>query len=335
MSFANPISAWENVTVAEASVTIMIKHLDEMEREEGVRFHTRVRVAAEARSWMVRLGVPFTVDGLLRAVLREGFPHGSLFESLDLNLSKPMRRRDRATQPPDPTGRLAAPPPVLHCLRLATRIMRGLSPQADDLEAGPDAVVMAAALACPDTLIRNLIPRDLAERSMTAARVVAMRALSSGVGQSKFRTLREAGAIREYMEARAHFDGWRLERWVVLPSSSDRRLFVHARLRQQLPEGCDADMEADVPAPGMYDDLYFYGVATAPSRRLGPTFSPGLPVLRASCDAPPAPATAKRFVFEFDADAASEAGLPQRIRLSCLRDVTATEYLVAPALQPA
>ena len=74
-------------------MTDILKVVEQIEQDHSVEFDSTVRTAIEARSWLVRLAVPFTLDGLLRAVLRNGFARGSIFGALRLSLSQPRRRR--------------------------------------------------------------------------------------------------------------------------------------------------------------------------------------------------------------------------------------------------
>jgi len=237
------------------------QYLNKIESRHGVVFEPTVRTAVEARIWLTKLGLPFTLDALIRAVLRDGFANGSVFSSFRLRLSMPRRRRRFFSQGAGTTPFSdTISSEVIDCLDLAARIRRGLSMGDKRPCVTRDSVVMAIARLHPDVATRNLVPRDMAERSISAVRAVAARALSGKVGPSRHHLLRSRKEIARYLEARDQLSGWRMTRLSVSPSSIDRNLFVHLSLRDNSHPSGGPDAH-DWEIPGRHDELYFYGVS--------------------------------------------------------------------------
>ena len=306
----------------------ILNMLDRIERDHSVEFDTNVRTAVEARAWLVRLGVPFTLDGLLRAVLRNGFAQGSIFGALKLSLSQP--RRDRRT-----LGNLGSPSrpqagvsnEVVECLDLAARIRRGLCFDNERPEVTQDSVVIAAAQRFPEVAARNLVPRDLAERSLTAVRVVAERALSERVGASRHYLLRKESQVHDYFRQRTWLCNWRLKRFIVTPSSIDRHLFIHISVREEARSVDRPPLPPEWQVPGRHVDLYFYGVADVLEPPRSEEFNPGVKIAEAVHAKPET--GEKQFTLELAPEAATRAGIGPRIELSYLKELTAGEHLVS------
>ena len=62
--------------------------LNKTEKGYNASFAHTVRMAIEARAWLLRLGLPFTLEALLRTILREGFDKDSAFRGLNVHLTR-------------------------------------------------------------------------------------------------------------------------------------------------------------------------------------------------------------------------------------------------------
>jgi len=306
----------------------VLEKLEQIERKYDVEFESNVRTAVEARTWLVKLGVAFTVDGLLRAVLRNGFGRGSIFEALKLRLSKPRRDRTAAASPVyGAPGEAEISDEVFECLDLAARIKRGLSFATQKPCVNRDSVVIAIAQRFPEIPSRNLVPRDLAERSMTSVRAIAQRALSEQVSLSEHYLLRKEEEIRDYFNARDWFRGWRLERLVVIPSSVDRHLFAHLSVRENPQPADGAILPSAWETPGRHDDLFFYAVSEVRGAMTAGEFRHDVEI--AAVVHRIEDSGLKHFTLDVEPEGAGRAGLGARIELAYLKELTAAEHIVA------
>ena len=65
----------------------IMRLLDEVQDTHNVEFEPGVRTAIEARGWLLRLGLPFNHETLLRAILRDGFDEDSAFNGMGARLT--------------------------------------------------------------------------------------------------------------------------------------------------------------------------------------------------------------------------------------------------------
>ncbi len=308
--------------------------LEQIETEYNITFAAEVRLAIEARAWLIRLGIPFSLEGLLRSILREGFSDDSAFRGLDVKLTL---RAARSTLPPPHAGKAAAiPEEIIKCIELAARICHHFSQtqyvskdQSITIKegtAGQDTIIFAVAHMASDLIPANLLPTETAQWIRKIARGVARRALSHRVGPSIMYDLHGSEDVREFLHKRALLRGWYVKTLLTRNLVSDGEQYVYLSTSQKLIIDETSGEETSEEAAGAHSSFCFVGVPqAAPCPDWGQLAHP-IRIVEAISECGDDGST--RFVLKLDKDAARRADVPPTVIIEFQERLTVEEYTI-------
>lgn len=310
--------------------------LNETEKRYNASFAHTLRMAIEARAWLLRLGLPFTLEALLRTTLREGFDKDSAFRGLDVHLT---RRAANSVLPQ--TGTYAPAElsdEVTECLDTAGRISHHFSQtqyvsgqqklNVQQGYIGQDAIVFAIAWLASELITSNIEPEESAEWIRKTAFGVARRALSERIGPSTMYNLTALDDIRAFLTQRSQLSNWRLKTFLArnVAAKGDRYAYMSVSEESEPTESQLRD-ELD-EAPGSHASFCFVGVPQAINCPDWGEVSPPVRIESASCDA--GEEGRQKFVLLLNADDARQAEISPAITIEFIERLTVEEYEVTP-----
>jgi len=310
--------------------------LGEIEERYGAAFSHNVRIAIEARAWLLRCGLPFTSESLLRTILRDGFDKDSAFRGLDVRLTH--RAPQTVLRAPGAGKGLSLSPEVVECLETAGRISQHFSRtryisgsetiSINKGHIGQDAIVFAVAYLAPELITSNLTPVEGAEWIRKTARGVARRALSERIGPSTMYNLRELEEMRNFLAEHGRMVGWHLKTLLArsVATGGDQYVFMSASEEvegDEVPPGEERD-----EAPGRHASLCFIGVPPALECPNWGELSRPVRIESATFDA--GEEGRRRFILRLDAQDAAEVGVEPTVTLEFAERMTVEEFAVAP-----
>ena len=309
--------------------------LDEIEERYSASFSQAMRVAIEARLWLLKLGLPFTIEALLRAALRDGFDKESAFRGLGARLT---RRAANGVLPPAGTAAARLSDELAECLDTAGRVSQHFSRtqyvsgkqklSVQQGYIGQDAIIFAVAYLVPNAIADNLEPHESAEWIQQTAFGVAKRALSELIGPSTMFNLTAGDDIRAFLAERSHLCGWRLKTLLTRAVATEGDHYAYMSVAEELdpPESRLRDEHHE--APGKHASFCFVGVPPATGcPDLGEVLPP-VKIENASCDR--GNEREHKFVLLLNRDDAGCAQIAPAITIEFAERLTVEEYEVAP-----
>ena len=310
--------------------------LGEIEERYGAAFSHNVRIAIEARAWLLRCGLPFTSESLLRTILRDGFDKDSAFRGLGVRLT---RRAPQAALPASGAQeRLSFSQEVVECLDTAGRISLHFSRtqyisgrETVSISKGliaQDAILFAIAHLAPEIITGNLEPAESAVWIRKTARGVARRALSERIGPSTMYNLQELEEMRTFLAEHGRLEGWHLKTVLArsVATGGDRYVYISASEDVERDEGRPGEERDD--APGSHASFCFIGVPRAVDCPNWGELSRPVRIESATFDA--GEEGRRRFIIRLDARDAAEAGVEATVTLEFTERLTVEEFQVAP-----
>ena len=309
--------------------------LQEIETEHNVVFADDVRLAIEARTWLLRIGVPYYLEGLLRSTLRQGFGADSAFKGLDVCLTP---RAATATLPADAGGAPAAfSQEVADCLRLAGRICSHFSrtqyvssKQTVTIKQGhlgQDAVLFALAYTAPEVITANLAPAEIAQWIRKIAHGVAQRALCESVSPSTMYDLKEIKDVQEFLNARSLLKGWYLQAFLSRDLVTNGEQYVYMAASESTEPGTVVAGAITDQAPGSHSSFCFMGVPAVTACPDWGQLKPPVRIVKAHCER--GEIGGARFVLTLDPTAAQRAEVAPTVVVEFVERLTVEEYTVA------
>lgn len=314
--------------------------LDEIEQEYGIEFIYDVRVAVEARAYLTRLGFPFNLESLFRAILRDGFQSGSAFHGLGTRLTP--RAKTARTDPSRQVEDSRVPDEIVRCLHTAARICRHFSQieyisgqqtfRSDKGHLAQDAIVFAIARVCPDIITANLSPRKTAEWIKITSQGMAWRALSDLIGPARMYSLSTATEVEGFLHERNDLSGWRVRVFIARGSDAEHNRWVHISMTENLgaesPFADDADgADGALAEPvGKHAILWFSGVSRVGNCPQTGELQPPLETQSAYCKSDAE--GVKHFVLALEPESAADADIAPQIEVEFRQRLTVDEHVI-------
>jgi hypothetical protein len=316
--------------------------LDQIEAKHNIAFAHDLRLAIEARGWLTRLGVPFNLEGLLRAILRDGFDEDSAFKDLGVSLTP------RASHSTVALHDVREPAPlsdqVVKCLTLSAEICRHFSETqyiTDDKTVtvrtghlGQDSIIFAIAYMAPELIIENLGPPETTSWIRKTARGVAKRALSQRISPSTMYDLKEWHKVREFLQERSDFRGWYLRTFLTrsLVVGGEQYVYMATSEGVNIRNSGEKKLELDGNSCGSHASFCFMGVPQTSSCPDCGELRPPIAIRQATCEQ--SEDGLPRVVIHLDPDAARALDVPSTIFVEFEDRLTVEEYLVADPATP-